>query len=179
MLLASLHSWWCLFVSVFAQLPALKLRHSLLCCPCLSVAARAVRCLGVPQQASFTVDGPIAFHPHVKVARRVAPDGLPATTHVQVLAVSSVSPEDAGVPGSASSGDAEELLRWGLAAADPAEWVKGSSGCCLVCCRPVTGRTHQIRVHMAHAGHPLLGDDVYGLQVCCLFVGACCFAFSS
>jgi 23S rRNA pseudouridine1911/1915/1917 synthase len=29
-------------------------------------------------------------------------------------------------------------------------------------CRLETGRTHQIRLHMAHVGHPLLGDDVYG-----------------
>lgn len=28
-------------------------------------------------------------------------------------------------------------------------------------CRLETGRTHQIRVHMAHIGHPLLGDEVY------------------
>jgi 23S rRNA pseudouridine1911/1915/1917 synthase len=32
----------------------------------------------------------------------------------------------------------------------------------LVRCELETGRTHQIRVHMAHLGHPLLGDATYG-----------------
>ena len=32
----------------------------------------------------------------------------------------------------------------------------------LVSAKLVTGRTHQIRVHFAHIGHPLIGDDVYG-----------------
>jgi 23S rRNA pseudouridine1911/1915/1917 synthase len=32
----------------------------------------------------------------------------------------------------------------------------------LVECRLETGRTHQVRVHMAHIGHPLIGDPVYG-----------------
>ena len=33
-------------------------------------------------------------------------------------------------------------------------------------CRLETGRTHQIRVHMASIGHPLLGDSVYGPAKC-------------
>ena len=37
-------------------------------------------------------------------------------------------------------------------------------GCTYVECRLETGRTHQIRVHMAHLGHPILGDTVYGAK---------------
>ncbi len=32
----------------------------------------------------------------------------------------------------------------------------------LMQCAPQTGRTHQIRVHLAHAGHPIVGDERYG-----------------
>ena len=46
-----------------------------------------------------------------------------------------------------------------------------------------TGRTHQIRVHMAHIGHPILGDAVYGHKKPelgqtsqCLHAGALCFS---
>lgn len=50
-------------------------------------------------------------------------------------------------------------------------------------CRLETGRTHQIRVHMAHIGHPILGDTVYGRKKPelgqdsqCLHAGTLCFA---
>ncbi len=36
---------------------------------------------------------------------------------------------------------------------------------CVLAAAPHTGRTHQIRVHAAAAGHSLLGDELYGLQV--------------
>ena len=50
-------------------------------------------------------------------------------------------------------------------------------------CKLETGRTHQIRVHMAHIGHPILGDTVYGHKKAelgqdtqCLHAGTLCFA---
>ena len=40
--------------------------------------------------------------------------------------------------------------------------LKAKNGLSLAACVPVTGRTHQIRVHFASLGHPLAGDDFYG-----------------
>lgn len=44
--------------------------------------------------------------------------------------------------------------------------IKQFKGYAYVECRLETGRTHQIRVHMASIGHPLLGDRVYGPDKC-------------
>jgi 23S rRNA pseudouridine1911/1915/1917 synthase len=43
--------------------------------------------------------------------------------------------------------------------------VERLPGCALVAVNLETGRTHQIRVHMAHLGLPILGDPVYGRRV--------------
>lgn len=50
--------------------------------------------------------------------------------------------------------------------ADPARTefrvLARAQGHTLVEARPITGRTHQLRVHFAHLGHPITGDDLYG-----------------
>lgn len=38
------------------------------------------------------------------------------------------------------------------------------AGCCYLALQLETGRTHQIRVHLAHLGHPILGDPLYGQE---------------
>ena len=34
----------------------------------------------------------------------------------------------------------------------------------LIQCQPLTGRTHQIRVHLSHIGYPIIGDNRYGVR---------------
>ena len=62
------------------------------------------------------------------------------------------------------------------------EVVKRYRGYTHIRCRLETGRTHQIRVHMAYIGHPILGDTIYGHKKPelgqdsqCLHAGALCF----
>ncbi len=62
------------------------------------------------------------------------------------------------------------------------EVVRRYKGYTHIRCKLETGRTHQIRVHMAYIGHPILGDTVYGHKKPelgqdsqCLHAGALCF----
>src|SRR5256714_7861710 len=52
--------------------------------------------------------------------------------------------------------------RAGRAAKTEYRVLRSSSGASLVECTIHSGRTHQIRVHLHHVGHPLLGDKLYG-----------------
>jgi 23S rRNA pseudouridine955/2504/2580 synthase len=50
----------------------------------------------------------------------------------------------------------------GMAAVTRVTPIQANERFSLLQVRLLTGRTHQIRVHLAHAGHPVLGDDKYG-----------------
>jgi 23S rRNA pseudouridine1911/1915/1917 synthase len=89
---------------------------------------------GAPTRPKGTIDAPINRHPRSCDRMAVRANGRPAITHWQVLE------RFAGKNG--KKGD---------------EPVAS-----LIACRLETGRTHQIRVHLAHIGHPLLGDATYG-----------------
>ena len=91
---------------------------------------------GTLPRRTGSVDAPLGRSPHDRLKRAVvsqrAPDARHAVTHYRVLRT--FPDRNDGSPVIAS----------------------------LVECRLETGRTHQIRVHMAHIGHPLIGDRDYG-----------------
>jgi 23S rRNA pseudouridine1911/1915/1917 synthase len=57
-------------------------------------------------------------------------------------------------------GGREAITHWEIQEAFNGQ--DGKPVAALLACQLETGRTHQIRVHLAHIGHPLMGDGVYG-----------------
>lgn len=88
------------------------------------------------------IELPIDKDPDHKARRMVREDGYPSTTLYKVL----------------RSWDVPDL------GPDFAPWTgeKRLAGYSLVELTLLTGRTHQIRVHMTHLGHPICGDELYG-----------------
>lgn len=91
----------------------------------------------VPASLSV-IDQPVGRDPRSRVRMAVRPGGKPARTDVRCLATVRLVP-DPGVEATAWSGTFSALQ-----------------------CRLHTGRTHQIRVHLSHAGYPLVADPLYG-----------------
>ncbi len=74
-------------------------------------------------------------------------------------------PDDAGIRRAVWTGETAVVGRPGsevFAALTRYRVLAVGGGLSLVLCEPVTGRTHQLRVHLSHIGHPILGDEIYG-----------------
>jgi 23S rRNA pseudouridine1911/1915/1917 synthase len=99
---------------------------------------------GAPERPHGVIDKPIDRHPKARDRMAVREGGREAVTHWQVLE------RYPGKPGP----------RRPLKAGKPEKAEAPVAS--LLACRLETGRTHQIRVHLAAIGHPVMGDPVYG-----------------
>ncbi len=89
---------------------------------------------GAPGRPRGTIDAPLDRHPHAREKRAVREGGRAAVTHWELVET---------YAGQDSAKD------------------HGKPVASLLACTLETGRTHQIRVHLAHIGHPILGDETY------------------
>ena len=93
--------------------------------------------VGGPAEDQGLIDLPLAKRPNPSLLRYVNPDGKPARTRWRVL--------ERGLP-------------------CPSGWDPDCPPLCRLELRPLTGRTHQLRVHCAYLGFPILGDPQYGFE---------------
>jgi len=98
---------------------------------------------GVPDRPKGVIDKPINRHPQARERMAIRASGRDAVTLWEVL---ESYPTTSGRHGAGLTGAKRD----------------GAGIASLLDCRLKTGRTHQIRVHLAAMGHPLLGDDTYG-----------------
>lgn len=118
---------------------------------------RAV-CWRAPEHVKGTIDAPLgrSTQNRTKIAVRTNPaalDAREAITHYEVLEVFRSPTEQASGKSVRQRPSAVTVAQAPGAAPPLAAYLQ---------LELETGRTHQIRVHMAHLGHPLLGDHVYG-----------------
>jgi 23S rRNA pseudouridine1911/1915/1917 synthase len=108
---------------------------------------------GVPEFLGDVIDLPIGQDRYVRekqAVRKVENGGRPAVTKYEVMEIFD-QPADATLQHGEHAADKRHP-------APPARFA-------LVKLTPKTGRTHQLRVHMAAIGHPMVGDTIYGGRV--------------
>ncbi|MYH97180.1 MAG: RluA family pseudouridine synthase [Acidimicrobiia bacterium] len=99
---------------------------------------------GLPADDRGVIDAPVGRSNRHPTKMTVKADGRPATTHYQVT---DRMPARAGSQDGPQEGPQDSPVPYDSARLE---------------LRLETGRTHQIRVHLAAIGHPVLGDDLYG-----------------
>jgi 23S rRNA pseudouridine1911/1915/1917 synthase len=132
-------------------------------------AARGRAPLGVVHRLDKETSGLIVFTRTVEAKKHLANQFRHHTTHRRYVALVNgelrqkrtfrsylVDDRGDGLRGSAREGRREGRLA--ITHVEPLEQLGGAT---LVSCRLETGRTHQIRIHLSEAGHPLVGERVY------------------
>ena len=109
---------------------------------------------GGPETEEGTIDMPLGrLDPAFGWWMKPDPDGQPAVTKWKVMGRSSYPPPLAG----------EAAEPAGRREAPPDDKLReAGGGLTWLALEPVTGRTHQLRVHCAAMGFPIFGDDIYG-----------------